>query len=125
MSVPNKRFEAHSPRWQREARQQGLDARRWNRWFTLSPRVRKMVPIKRYASGETVQEIIRSVLSVAALKNFRAKVGLIRTQTVEKGLAAMSLAQLRWTAKARASQITDRAGRKPATAGERNPWWYR
>lgn len=84
-----------------------------------------MVPIRRYASGETVRDIIHSVLAAAALKNFRAKIPQMRQQTVEKGLAAMSLTQLRWTAKARASQIADRAAVAPPSSTDRNPWWYR
>lgn len=125
MSVPQKRFAAHSPRWQREARQQGLDPRRWDHWFRLSAKTRKIVPIKRYASGETVREIVRSILTAAALRNFRAKIGSIRQQTVELGLGEMTLGQLRWTAKARASQIVDRARVKPESDNARNPWWYR
>lgn len=124
MSRPGKRFEQHSVRWQREARRDGISPKRWNAWFKLSARSRKLVGIRPYAHGETVRSVIRAAAELAAAKNFLKVEPSARAQTVRRGIRRMTLAELRWTTKATGDAIRKRAGVKPAN-GEINNWWYR
>lgn len=54
-----KRFEDHSERWKREARKDGIDAKKWNAWRNLSAKSRKATSPREYAQGKTVRTQIR------------------------------------------------------------------
>ena len=123
MSAPRKRWDEHSDRWKREKTRQGLTKSRWDRWFKLSPKSRKIADPYKYAKGESVREQLRSPLEQSAYVNFVTQFPTARMSTVRLGIAAMTPKQLKWTATANAAQIAGKARAKYTTG--RNPFWYR
>lgn len=123
MSAPRKRWDEHSDRWKREKTRQGLDKRRWDNWFKLSAKSRKVADPYKYAKGESVREQRVNQLRSAAFRHMTSTFPQGRAATIRLGLEEMTNAQLRWTAKATASQLAGKARVKYVTA--RNPWWYR
>ncbi len=123
MSMPRKRWDDHSARWKREAERQGLSKSRWDSWFKLSAKSRKIADPRKYAAGQSVADQRRATLEKRALSNMSAKFPTGRRSTMLLGIEEMTTAQLRWTANAGIAQLKTRARMKYAS-GERNPWWY-
>lgn len=122
MSAPRKRWDEHSERWKRDKTRQGLSKRRWDAWFKLTPKSRKVADPYKYAKGESVRTQRTSQLQEAAFKHMVTTFPQARHATVRLGVQEMTNEQLRWTIKARAAQLAGKA-RIKYTAG-RNPWWY-
>lgn len=101
----------------------GLSKNKWDAWFKLAPKSRKVADPYEYAKGATVAEQRRTKAEKAAYDNMARQLGTVRGGTIRRGIESMTAEQLRWTAKASAQQIRRRAGQKPAN-GARNPWWY-
>jgi|SRR5688572_25933230 len=123
MSAPRKKWADHSVRWQREKSRQGLSQRRWDAWFNLSSRSRKVADPYKYAKGQSVATQRRDSAESKALANMKRHFPQGRVSTMEQGVAVMSAAQLKWTSTATGMQMRKRASAKPL-GGERNPWWY-
>ncbi len=124
MSAPRKRFEDHSARWQRQARKDGLDARRWNAWLKLSASTRKTTDPRQYAAGVGVSQQRTERARAAVLARFQNIFPKGRTSTMRMSIAQMNQRQLRQALTDPPSRIQSRAKRKPAP-GDYNPWWYR
>lgn len=123
MSVPSKRWDEHSARWKREAEKAGLTKTRWDNWFKLSAKSRKLTDPRKYAAGESVAYQRRSQLETKAMSNMQLKFPVGRRATMRMGIEIMTSAQLRWTATATLGQLKSKA-RMKFPPGERNPWWY-
>lgn len=124
MSAPRKRWDDHSARWKRERTREGLSKARWDAWFKLSIRSRKVADPYRYARGESVAFQRRFAAEEKALANMKHHFPLGRESTMVLGVQSMTAAQLKWTATASGMAMRKRAKAKPM-GGERNPWWYR
>lgn len=121
-----KKWEEHSPRWQREQSRKGLDKKRWNAWLKLSNKTRKETTPNAYAAGKSVANQRRERKEQLAVKRIKAASRLKgRTATVQRNVSRMSDQELDWTIKATDRQIRVRAGDK-SIKGQRgtNPWWY-
>lgn len=121
-----KKWEEHSPRWQREQTRKGLDKKRWNAWLKLSNKTRKVTTPDAYAAGKSVanqrlEGKIRRVIDKMMNVQFD-----VRAATVRHNARNMSEKDLDWTLKASPKAIRARAGDKSIKSkyGGRNPWWY-
>jgi hypothetical protein len=123
MSSPRKKWDEHSTRWKREQTQKGLSKSKWDSWFRLSEKSKKVADPYKYAAGMSVAEQRITKAKSAALANMLKHFPQARMGTVQLGIEEMTSEQLRWTAKATAAQIRRRAGAK-VQPGTRNPWWY-
>ncbi len=101
----------------------GLSKNKWDAWFKLAPKSRKVADPYEYAKGRTVAEQRRTKAENAAYNNMTRQLGTVRGGTVRRGVEEMTAEQLRWTAKATARQLRRKAGIK-VPPGSRNPWWY-
>lgn len=122
MSAPRKSWDDHSDRWKRDQTRKGLSRSKWDSWFKLSPKSRKITNPYEYAKGRSVAEQRLTSARKAAFDNMVKQVNG-RIGTIRVGVEMMTAEQLRWTAKANAQQIRRRAGMKMAN-GKYNPWWY-
>ena len=119
-----KRWEDHSPRWQRQAKREGLTPQRWNGWLKLSDKTRKETDPRKYAAGVSVagQRVERK--REAAVNAIRKAMGLRqRKSVIENNVNQMKESDLDWTNKATARQIRQRAAMKKVPGYTRNPWW--
>ncbi len=123
MSKPRKRWADHSPRWKREASRDGMTPQRWDRWLRLKTDVKAETDPRRYAAGVPIPTLIHEYLSPKATDRMLQMKATARLSTIAAGVEEMTIAQLRWTIKAPAQDISRRARRK-YPPGERNPWWY-
>ena len=123
MSAPRKKWDDHSARWKREQTRKGLTKSKWDSWFKLSAKSKKVADPYKYAAGMSVAEQRVVKAKAAALSNMRKHFPQARIGTVRLGIEEMTSEQLRWTANASAAQIRRRAAVKPQS-GTRNPWWY-
>lgn len=124
MSAPRKRWDDHTPKWQRQAAREGMTRARWDAWFSLSPTTRKKTDPRQYAKGITVASQRRTVQENAAADVMGGLRASASDRTIRLGVQSMTARQLRWTIKAQPHQIRKRAA-QPLTAGQtRNPWWY-
>lgn len=141
MAAQVKRFRDHSARWQREALKKGIDPKKWDRWRSLSPKVRKATNPTEYASGNTVRTQLRAPLlnaavnRVAAIHRMRGatrqdgsavKIAAIR-RNLDHPDAAMSNAKLRRIVNMtpqRLVTVVDDSLYRDYAAGERSPFWY-
>lgn len=125
MSAPRKRWDDHSPKWQRQATREGLTRARWDAWFNLSPASRKVTNPREYAKGITVTAQRRRAQEDAAADVMGQLRASASDTTIRKGVAIMTARQLRWTIKAKPHQIRKRAAMPAGAFGlPRNPWWY-
>jgi hypothetical protein len=141
MAAQVKRFDEHSARWQRTARNKGIDPKLWDRWRQLSPKTRKATNPADYAAGKSVREQIRQplldaaanrVLAAQSMRGATRASGLpIQLAAVKRNLnhpdAHMTNARLRRVAsmppRRLAAEIDDSLSRRYGT-GERSPFWY-
>lgn len=141
MAAQVKRFRDHSARWQREALKKGIDPKKWDRWRSLSPKVRKATNPTEYASGNTVRSQLRAPLlnaavnRVAAIHRMRGatrqdgsavKIAAIR-RNLDHPDAGMSNAKLRRIVNMtpqRLVTVVDDSLYRDYAAGERSPFWY-
>ncbi len=121
MSAPRKRFEEHSPRWQRNALKEGIEPRRWNAWFKLSPTTRKTTDAREYGKGQSVADQKRAQAEAAAAARFQREFPNARMSTVKYNVRRMDNTQLRFMKTASKSAIQRRA----AAGGTDNLFWYR
>lgn len=117
-----KRWEDHSPRWQREHAKAGESAKRWNGYLKLSEKSQKAAEPRRYAQGESVAEQRRSGYESAAFHTMAVEM-MGREASVRESLENMTTAQLRWTATATAAQISARARDKRYRNENGRPIW--
>jgi len=123
-----KKWEEHSPRWQREQTRKGLDKKRWNAWLKLSDKTRKVSDPVKYASGSSITNQRRERKEQQAADKIRSVGGTnVRSSVVYRNVKRMTETDLNWTLKASHSQIVGRAGDKTVKTryGDVNPWWYR
>jgi hypothetical protein len=122
-----KKWEDHSPRWQREQTRKGLDKKRWNNWLKLSAKTQKQSDPIKYASGKSISDQRRERKEREAVKRIKAVTFDSRTSVVVRNVSRMSDADLDWTLKASPKQIKAKAGDKALKGryGGVNPWWYR
>lgn len=121
-----KKWEEHSPRWQREQTRKGLDKKRWNAWLKLSDKTRKVTTPDAYAAGKSVaNQRVEGKIRRAIEKMLKIQFNT-RPATVVKGVRSMSEKDLDWTLKASERSIRGRAKDKSIKNryGGRNPWWY-
>lgn len=120
-----KKWDDHSPRWQREQSRKGLDKGRWNAWLKLSDSTRKGTDPRKYAAGQSIagqrrerkeQEAVRRIQSSASRK--------ARSSTISHNVHRMSDADLDWTLKASPQSIRKRAAMAKVSGYPKNPWWY-
>lgn len=123
MSSPRKKWDDHSERWKREQTKKGLSKSKWDSWFKLSPKSKKVADPYKYAAGQSVAEQRVTKARAAALANMRRHFPQGRIGTMKLGIDQMTSEQLRWTATASGARMRKRASAKPGT-GQRNPWWY-
>jgi hypothetical protein len=141
MAAQVKRFKDHSARWQREARKKGIDPAKWDRWRSLSPKVRKATNPAEYASGQSVRTQLRAPLLNAAVARVaqvhrmrgaaRSDGSAIKLAAIRRSLdhpeAGMTNAKLRrvvtMTPTRLQSEVDDSLYRD-YSAGERSPFWY-
>lgn len=123
MSAPRKRWDEHSDRWKREKTREGLSKSRWDNWFKLSSKSRKVADPYKYAKGESVRSQIRTPLEHSVVAHMVMTFPRTRMATVRLGVKEMTPAQMKWTVQANAAQIAQKA-RAKYTSGRRNPWWY-
>lgn len=120
-----KKWEDHSPRWQREAKKSGLTPQRWNGWLKLSDKTRKETDPRKYAAGKTVAAQRRERNEQLAAKKIAASGSRkARTSVVIRNVGKMTDADLQWTLKATSAQIRERASQKHIAGYATNPWWY-
>jgi hypothetical protein len=141
MAAQVKRFRDHSARWQRDARKRGIDPAKWDRWRTLSPKVRKATNPVEYATGNTVRSQLRAPLLNAAVNQLVIVHGArgatridgqpIKRAAIRRSLdhpeAHMTNAKLRRLTNMSQSRLTrevDNSLYKDYAAGERSPFWY-
>lgn len=97
MAKQVKRFGEHSQRWQREARKQGMTARKWNKWRKLSEPTRKATNPYDYSKGKTVTAFRTEKKQQAvydSLANVHKDNAKFRPRTVRERVKQMSLEQL-------------------------------
>lgn len=123
MSAPRKKWDDHSARWKREQTKKGLSKSKWDAWFKLSAKSKKVADPYKYAAGMSVADQRIAKAKADALANMRKHFPQGRIGTMRLGLDEMTSEQLRWTSKASASAIRKRASVKPQP-GTRNLWWY-
>lgn len=141
MAAQVKRFKDHSARWQREARKKGVDPVKWDRWRSLSPKVRKATNPTEYASGRTVRTQLRAPLLTSAVSTLagihrmrgatRQDGSAVKLAAIRRNLdhpdAGMTNAKLRrivnMTPQRLVAHVDDSLHRDYAT-GERSPFWY-
>jgi hypothetical protein len=141
MAAQVKRFRDHSARWQREALKKGIDPAKWDRWRTLSPKVRKATSPTQYATGQTVRAQLRAPLLNAAVNKVvaihrtrgatRYDGSAIKVAAVRRNLdhpdAGMTNARLRriinMPPQKLVTEVDDSLYRQ-YDAGERSPFWY-
>lgn len=120
-----KKWEDHSPRWQRDQSRKGLDKSRWNAWLKLSGSTRKQTDPRKYAAGQSIagqkrerkeQEVIRKIQSSASRT--------ARPSTIAHNVRKMSDTDLDWTLKASPQAIRKRASMPKVSGYIKNPWWY-
>lgn len=122
-----KKWEEHSPRWQREQSRKGLDKKRWNAWLKLSDKTRKVTTPNAYAAGKSVaNQRLEGKIKRATEKMLTVQFE-VRPAVVRRNVARMSEKDLDWTLKASAKAIRMRAGDKSVKNryNGSNPWWYR
>jgi len=141
MAAQVKRFRDHSARWQREALKKGIDPAKWDRWRTLSPKVRKATNPTQYATGQTVRSQLRAPLLNAAVNQVllvhrmrgasRVNGQPIQVAAVRRNLdhpqAGMSNAKLRRLVNMTPQKLVrevDASLYRRYDAGERSPFWY-
>lgn len=141
MAAQVKRFRDHSPRWQREMLKKGVDPAKWDRWRTLSPKVRKATNPTDYASGQAVRQQLRKPLldaatrKVLAIHNIRGatrydhspiKLAAVRRNLDHPG-AGMTNQKLRRIANLSpqklVTEVDDSLSRR-YDSGNRSPFWY-
>lgn len=120
------RWEDHSRAWRAKAAAEGMTAKRYNAWLSLSPDTQKKTSQREYAAGKSVPVQHRESLEREAVKSIlRASGGQARPSFVRKNVGKMTNDELKWTTKATNNQIRSRASRKPKPGQVTNPWWYR
>lgn len=125
MSAPRKRWDDHTPKWQRQATREGMTRARWDAWFSLSAVTRKKTDPRQYAKGITVATQRRTAQENAAADRMSELRASASQTTIRKGVAIMTARQLRWTIKAKDFLIRKRASMPASVYGlPRNPWWY-
>ncbi len=114
MSAPRKRFEEHSPRWQREQRRAGIDPKRWNQWLKLRPATRKGTDIRKYAGHppQSVRDQKLAGLRAAALANMSTKLTNPNMSLLRRNVGKMSAKQLRFAANASLKSLRTKAKQK-------------
>ena len=121
-----KRWEDHSPRWQRDSARKGLSPQRWNGWLKLSEKTRKESDPRMYAAGKSVADQRRERKEQLAVKHMKASVSkTARTSVIQRNVRRMSDSDLDWTLKAKPETIRRRAAQKHTAGYPSNPWWYR
>jgi hypothetical protein len=121
-----KKWEDHSPRWQREQTRKGLSKNRWNAWLKLSDKTRKATDPSQYASGKSIADQRRErKIQQAVQKVKSANSQAARTSVIQRNVRKMSDKDLDWTLKASPKQIRERASKKHVQGYPTNPWWYR
>lgn len=122
-----KKWEDHSPRWQREQTRKGLDKKRWNAWLKLSEKTRRDTSPNAYAAGKSIsnqrsERKIQQVVSKMVTIQFN-----VRPSVVRRNVSRMSEEDLNWTLKASDVAIRKRAADKSQVNRYNgvNPWWYR
>lgn len=122
-----KKWEEHSPRWQREQSRKGLDKKRWNAWLKLSDKTRRTSTPDSYAAGKSIANQTRERKEQQAVQHLVANTEGARVSVIKRNVSRMSAKDLDWTLKATSTQIRNRAGSKGIKSqyGGSNPWWYR
>src|SRR5215471_10544752 len=119
-----KKWEDHSPRWQRENSRKGLDKSRWNAWLKLSESTRKQSNPSSYAAGQSIAGQLRERKEKEAAKRIQASASRkARLSTIEHNVHRMSNADLDWTLKASPQAIRKRASMPKVSGYPKNPWW--
>lgn len=120
-----KKWEDHSPRWQREQTRKGLDKKRWNNWLKLSEKTRKASDPSDYAAGKSIADQAKARKLDAAFKKLIALKPAGRpTAFIRRNVERMTEKDLNWTIKATPDQIRARARQKNIPGYVRNPFWY-
>lgn len=119
-----KRWEDHSPRWQREHAKAGETKSRWNRFLKLSPKSQAVADPRKYAQGVSVGEQRAQGYYDRAFDVMHVEM-MGRKKTVVASLAMMTPEQIRWTAKATAAQISARARDPRYRVNGRPIWGYK
>jgi hypothetical protein len=119
-----KKWEEHSPRWQREARKGGLTPQRWNGWLKLSEKTRKETDPRKYAKGQTVAAQRRERKERDAAARIKSVSKRSRISTIQRNVSRMKEDDLDWTLKATPEQIRKKASQKHVPGYAVNPWWY-
>ena len=121
-----KKWEDHTPRWQREQSRKGLSQKRWNAWLKLSEKTRKTTDPRQYASGKGIADQRRERKIQQAVARIRsATPQSARTSVIQNNVRKMSDKDLEWTLKASPKSIRQRASNKHVQGYPTNPWWYR
>jgi hypothetical protein len=122
-----KKWEEHSPRWQREQSRKGLDKKRWNAWLKLSDKTRRTSTPDSYAAGKSIASQSRERKEQQVVQRMVAATTAARVSLIRRNVSRMSNADLDWTLKATNAQIRTRAANKELKGkyGGSNPWWYR
>jgi hypothetical protein len=107
----------HSDRWKKNARREGLDPNRWNRWRRLSPKTRKDTNPRNYAKGESIARQKRSKLEENVIKRMKEN-PFARDSTIRHNVEKLTNRDLHWAEKASGEALRHRA------AGS-SSWWYR
>lgn len=120
-----KKWEDHSPRWQREQSRKGLDKSRWNAWLKLSESTRKHSDPSKYAAGQSIAGQRRERKEQQAVTKIQSLASrTARTSTIAHNVRRMSDADLDWTLKASPNTIRKRASMRKVSGYVKNPWWY-
>lgn len=120
-----KKWEDHSPRWQREQSRKGLDQSRWNAWLKLSDNTRKQTNPSKYAAGQSIAGQRRERKEKEAAKKIEASATRKgRSSTIAHNVKRMTDADLDWTLKASPQAIRKRASMAKVYGYPKNPWWY-
>lgn len=121
-----KKWEDHSPRWQREQSRKGLDKKRWNAWLKLSEKTRKASDPRDYAAGKSISNQRRERKEREAIRKIKGISFTGRTSVIIRNVKKMSDSDLEWTLKASDKQLRMRAGDRAVKTqyGGYNPWWY-
>lgn len=125
MARSYKRWEDHSPRWQREQSRNGLDKKRWNAWLKLSEKTRRTSDPVKYAAGTSVASQSRERKEATVVARLMKMSHKARLATIKAQVQRMTSKDLDWTLKATDGQIAARASRRKIDGYIRNPWWYR
>jgi hypothetical protein len=120
-----KKWDDHSPRWQREKSRKGLNKNRWDAWLKLSDTTRKQSDPRKYAAGQSIAEQKRERKEREAVKKIEsAATRKGRSSTVAHNVHRMTDADLDWTLKASPEAIRKRASMSKIVGYIKNPWWY-